>query len=47
MARSPDSRAFLKRAWELATGELAEDTLLLVVGSLYMVGEIKDILMNK
>ena len=31
----------IERAWELANGELTDDTLLLVVGSLYMVGEIK------
>jgi dihydrofolate synthase/folylpolyglutamate synthase len=34
----------LKKAWEYATGELDNDTLLLVVGSLYMVGEIKSLL---
>lgn len=31
-------------AWRLATSELTDDTLLLVVGSLYMVGEIKVLL---
>ncbi len=34
----------MKRLWEIATGELESDTLLLVVGSLYMVGEIKGFL---
>ena len=31
----------MKNMWDLAVGELEKDTLLLVVGSLYMVGEIK------
>ena len=31
----------IEDAWRLATGELEEDTLLLIVGSLYMVGEIE------
>ena len=34
----------LESAWKLATGELADDTLLVAVGSLYMVGEIKKII---
>ncbi len=34
----------IESAWKLATGELLEDTLLVIVGSLYMVGEIKDII---
>ena len=34
----------IKSAWRLATGELLDDTLLVIVGSLYMVGEIKDII---
>ena len=34
----------MKRHLELAINELDEDTLLLCVGSLYMVGEIKEIM---
>ena len=47
----PDSKHFnvvgnsdMKRMFEIATGELGDDTLLAVVGSLYMVGEVKEIL---
>ena len=34
----------MKQLWETAVGELSSDNLLLVVGSLYMVGEIKGFL---
>ena len=34
----------MKKLWETATGELTDDTLLVAVGSLYMVGEIKGFL---
>ena len=34
----------MKKLWKTAVGELRSDTLLLVVGSLYMVGEIKGFL---
>ena len=34
----------IEDAWRLATGELEEDTLLLIVGSLYMVGEIEKLI---
>ncbi len=34
----------ISKAWETARSEQADDTLLLVVGSLYMVGEIKAVI---
>ncbi|MBO4591443.1 MAG: bifunctional folylpolyglutamate synthase/dihydrofolate synthase [Eubacterium sp.] len=37
----------LKKSFEMAIGETDEDTLLAIVGSLYMVGEVKALLENK
>ena len=37
----------LKKTFEMAAGETDEDTLLAIVGSLYMVGEVKALLENK
>lgn len=34
----------MKKLWKMAVGELSDDTLLVAVGSLYMVGEIKGFL---
>ena len=36
--------ADMKKLWKMAVGELSDDTLLVAVGSLYMVGEIKGFL---